>query len=494
MQSTAVCYRLKQLHHFKVSYFSHLVSYSMGFLKRLTSAKRLNDPGGKPTTKAPDSPLGYSPPGGLPPSSSGYPVLGTPYYPGTLGYYPQYGQPYEPPRLKDNDFKRIWVKVPPPPPGTDVEIMDAPLMWGGLAPRRGDRRTEESESGASGLSRYVTPPSRLGSVELGSHEAEDRDYVPVADLTFPPMPKAFRRSRKTKDIFRRFRGSSSETSRTEHSEVASETATMPRYREALLHPPRREPSQMSQVPVLPTQSPLIVETTQSEHRREISESSQLTCVKHHDFYAEGIPLPRDVEALRAQSRRERSEESQNSQPIEERTGRRPDGQLLHTRDREYQPNPQGASALSKASGRPSETHLHDDLTGHDQWANMIALPANSKVEKYNPLREMNRRFVVSDEPERPSIRVVALPANAKVAGDPQDLGLTGPPGASDGPPLRVVQLPKDLKVEYFEQRMVPKHGKNCLVMRYDRASLQRDLLLIVFWGCSFVHTSADTSV
>ncbi len=115
------------------------------------------------------------------------------------------------------------------------------------------------------------------------------------------------------------------------------------------------------------------------------------------------------------------------------------------------PSSGGVQTGNTAPGTPFSV-INQPYTG------ITALPAGSKVEAVNPIRVLLNKY---DKIDLPAVRVVALPGNIRLPGErghPANARL-GTPGTANGPPLRVVELPYELDVEYYEQRMVRKLGK-----------------------------------
>lgn len=116
-----------------------------------------------------------------------------------------------------------------------------------------------------------------------------------------------------------------------------------------------------------------------------------------------------------------------------------------------------SSAETFVDSSPPPTHPTDTITAviEQPWADLIALPNGSKVEKFNPIRELNKKYFKEYTEYADPIRVISLPTNVRVPGTKLNTWRkNGIPGTENGPPLRVVELPEELEVEYYEQRMV----------------------------------------
>lgn len=163
---------------------------------------------------------------------------------------------------------------------------------------------------------------------------------------------------------------------------------------------------------------------------------QATPVLAGRILRDDVPLPLAVEALRPR--------------------RRPDlvdsgGQSSHVSS-SLQGEPTTASSYTSAQ---SLAHSVAQTTPQiativQPWANIIPIPRNSKVEGTNVIRTLNHLH--GENRQQPTVRVMALPSAIRTAGAREsDHEYTGPIGSANGPPLRVMQIPDEVNVEYYEQ-------------------------------------------
>lgn len=149
-----------------------------------------------------------------------------------------------------------------------------------------------------------------------------------------------------------------------------------------------------------------------------------------------VPLPLAVEALRPRRRPDLVD---------------PGGQSSHVSS-SLQGEPTTASSYTSAQ---SVSHsvarsIPQIATIEQPWANIIPIPRNSRVEGTNVIRTLNHLH--GENRQQPTVRVMALPSAIRTAGARgSDHAYTGPIGSANGPPLRVMQIPDEVNVEYYEQ-------------------------------------------
>lgn len=141
-----------------------------------------------------------------------------------------------------------------------------------------------------------------------------------------------------------------------------------------------------------------------------------------------VPLPQAVEALRPRRRPDLVD---------------PGGQPSNVSS-SLQGEPTTASSYTSAQSIPQIATIEQPS------ANIIHIPRNSKVEGTNVIRTLNHLH--GENRQQPTVRVMALPSAIRTAGARgSDHEYTGPMGSANGPPLRVMQIPDEVNVEYYEQ-------------------------------------------
>lgn len=126
------------------------------------------------------------------------------------------------------------------------------------------------------------------------------------------------------------------------------------------------------------------------------------------------------------------------------------------------------------------------------WADLIALPSGSKVEAFNPLRELNKLYFPDNRQYNGTKRVVALPKHVRIPGTKMNTWRPGGiPGTERGPPLRVVELPEELEVEYYEMRMVQRRLRGASVFM-ALFGIMMTILPFLVWRVVLARSEGDT--
>lgn len=163
---------------------------------------------------------------------------------------------------------------------------------------------------------------------------------------------------------------------------------------------------------------------------------QATPVPAGRILRDDVPLPLAVEALRPRRRPDLVD---------------PGSQSSHVSS-SLQGEPTTASSYTSAQSvaHSGAQTIPQNVTIEQPWANIIPIPRNSRVEGTNVIRTLNHLH--GENRRQPTVRVMALPSAIRTAGAPgSDHEYTGPVGSANGPPLRVMQIPDEVNVEYYEQ-------------------------------------------